>query len=149
MKRIITYVTLFAFIASVISFGTAFAGNEQKELDEINKQIKQSQSQLNAGKKKVKELNNQIKNLESQINAAEKEINDLQSDISATEKKIEAEKEKLAQKEQELAEQNDGLQKRLRTMYKNGDIGCCRFSSARRHYRLYDEYGHGAEDLRL
>jgi murein DD-endopeptidase MepM/ murein hydrolase activator NlpD len=123
VKRVVTYVTLFAVIASVISFGTAFAGNEQEELDKINQQIKQSQSQLNAGKKKVKELSTQIKNLESQINATEKEINDLQCDIEDTEKKIEAEKEKLAQKERELAEQNDGLEKRLRAMYKNGDIG--------------------------
>jgi len=123
LKRLITYVALFAFIASIISFGTAFAGNEQERLDEINRQIKQSQSQLNAGRQKVKELNSQIKNLESQINATEKEISNLENDIIATEKKIEAEKEKLAQKERELAAQNEGLSKRLRAMYKNGDIG--------------------------
>ncbi|HWQ77734.1 MAG TPA: peptidoglycan DD-metalloendopeptidase family protein [Anaerovoracaceae bacterium] len=123
MKRIITYVTLFAFIASVITVGAAFAGNEQQQLNDVNQQIKQSESQLNAGKKKIKELNNQIQNLESQINATEKEINNLQGDISETEQKIAVEKENLAQKEKEMADQNDGLQKRLRTMYKNGDMG--------------------------
>lgn len=123
MKRIVTYVTLFAFIVSVVTVGATFAGNEQQELNDINKQIKQSQSELNAGKKKVKELSNEIKKLEFQISSTEKEIDNLLGDINATEQQIDIVKENLARVEQEMATQNDELRKRLRTMYKNGDVG--------------------------
>ena len=59
MKRIVTYVAMFALFASVLTFGITYAGNEQEELSDINGQINQTQKQLNEGKKKEKQLNTQ------------------------------------------------------------------------------------------
>ena len=61
--------------------------------------------------------------MESQIDATEKEIADLKGDIGKTEQEISIVRTNLAQVEQEMETQNDELQKRLRAMYKNGDVG--------------------------
>lgn len=114
---------MFALTVTLITAGVSYAGNEQQELNNVNKKINQTKSQLNEGKKKEKQLNNQIKQLESQIDATEKEIANLKGDISKTEQQIAVVQGNLAQVEQEMKEQNDELQKRLRAMYKNGDVG--------------------------
>lgn len=123
MKRIVPYVITFALFASLITAGVTYANNEQQQLNDINKQINQTQSQLNEGKKREKQLKNQIKQLETQINATEKEIDNIKGDISKTEREIAVVKQNLAIVEQEMATQNDNLMQRLRTMYKNGDVG--------------------------
>lgn len=123
VKRIVTYGLVFALLAALISLGAAFAGNEQQELDSIHDKIDQTKSQLNEGKKQEKQLTSQIKQLESEINATEKEINDLKGDIGKTEQEIAVVQANLAVVEQEMETQNDELQKRLRAMYKNGDVG--------------------------
>ncbi|HVI42517.1 MAG TPA: hypothetical protein VM577_17830, partial [Anaerovoracaceae bacterium] len=123
MKRIVSYVFMFALIASVITVGVTYADNEQQELNNIHSRIDQSQSELSAGKKKEKQLSSQIKQLETQINAAEKEIDNLKGNINETEQEITVVKANLAAVQQEVATQNDSLQERLRAMYKNGDIG--------------------------
>lgn len=123
MKRIISYVIMFALIVSVISLGVTYADNEQQKLDNLNNQIDKTQSQLNAGKKKEKQLNSKVKQLEIQINKTEKEIESIKGDIGKAEQEITTAQDNLAQTEQEMAVQNDNLQKRLRAMYKNEDIG--------------------------
>ena len=123
MKRIVSYVFISALLAAMITVGAAYAGDEQQELNNIHQQIDQTQSQLNAGKKKEKQLNSQIKQLESQINATEKEIIGLKGDINKTEQQIAVVRSNLAIVEQEMENQNADLQKRLRAMYKNGDVG--------------------------
>lgn len=123
VKRIISYVLTFALVATVITFGVTYAGNEQDQLSDVNSQLNQTQSQLKEGKKKEKQLTNQIKQLESQISASEKEINNIKGDIGKTEQSITTVQGNLAAVEQDMSTQNESLQKRLRTMYKNGDIG--------------------------
>lgn len=122
MKRFLLFVLTFALTASVITIGVTYA-DEQQQLNELNQEINQTKSALKEGQKKEKELNNQIKQLESQINAAEREIEGIEGDIQKTENHIAAVKADLLQVEQEMTQQNDALQKRLRAMYKNGDVG--------------------------
>lgn len=123
MKRIVSYVLMFALVTSVITLGAVYADNEQQQLNDIQNQISQTKAQLNQGKKKEQELGNQIKQLESQINKTQKEIDDIKGDIGKTEQNIAIVQQNLAEVEQEMAVQNASLQKRLRAMYKNGDIG--------------------------
>ena len=123
MKRIVSYVLMFALAATMVTFGVAYGDNEQQDLNNIHQKIDQTQSQLNAGKKKEKQLGNQIKQLESQINATEKEINNLKGDINKTQQEIGVVQGNLATLEQEMDTQNNNLQERLRAMYKNGDTG--------------------------
>ncbi len=123
MKRIVSYVLMFALSISIIALGVTYADDEQQQLNDINSQINQTKSQLNDGKKKEKHLSNQIKQLESQIDAAKTEIDNIKGDINKTQQSIATVKGNLAAVEQEMATQNDSLEKRLRAMYKNGDIG--------------------------
>ena len=123
MKRVVSYVLMFALTASVITLGATYADDEQKQLNDIHSQINQTKSQLNEGKKQEKNLANQIKNLENQIGAAEKEIDSIKGDIDKTEQSINTTKANLKAVEEEMDEQNDSLQQRLRAMYKNGDVG--------------------------
>ncbi len=123
MKRIVSYVLMFALTATMITFGVAYADNEQQELNNIHNKINLTQKQLNAGIKQEKQLSSQIKQLESQINAAEKEIDNLKGDINKTMQEIDVVMDNLAALEQEMEIQNNNLQQRLRAMYKNGDVG--------------------------
>ncbi len=123
MKRIVSYVFIFALTAALITVGASYADGEQQQLNDINQQINDTKSQLNEGKKKEKQLTNQIKQLELQINAAEKEIDDLKGDINRTEQQIAVVQSNLNQVEQEMKAQDEELRNRLRAMYKNGDIG--------------------------
>jgi murein DD-endopeptidase MepM/ murein hydrolase activator NlpD len=123
VKKLVSYALTFVLIASVITLGAAYAGNEEQQLNDLNSQISQTKKELNEGKKKEKQLSNQIKQLEAQISAAEKEIQSIQGDISKTEQSIATVRQNLATVEQEMKEQNNSLEKRLRAMYKNGDVG--------------------------
>lgn len=123
MRRIISYVLMFVLTVTVITVGVTYGGNEQQQLNDVNKQINETKAQLNAGKKQEKQLGNQIKQLESQIKATEKEIDNLKGDINKTLQEIDVVEGNLAALEQEMETQNNNLQQRLRAMYKNGDIG--------------------------
>ncbi len=123
MKRIVSYVLMFALAATMITFGVAYADNEQQELNNIHNKIDQTQTKLNAGKKQEKQLGNQIKQLENQIAATEKEIDNLKGNINKTLQEITVVADNLAALEQEMDTQNNNLQQRLRAMYKNGDTG--------------------------
>ncbi|MDD4565311.1 MAG: peptidoglycan DD-metalloendopeptidase family protein [Eubacteriales bacterium] len=122
MKKFISYALVFVLCASVITLGATYA-DEQQQLNKIHSQIDKSKSQLNEGKKKEKQLGDQIKNLEVQINETENEIASIKGDINKTEQNIAVVKANLAVAEQEMKVQNENLKKRLRVMYKNGDIG--------------------------
>lgn len=123
MKKIVSYVCILALTVSLVTLGAVYGGNEQQQLNDVHQQINQTQSELNKGRKQEKQLSNQIKELESQIGAAEKEINNLNGNIGETEQKIAVVKADLAAVEEEMNTQNDELQKRLRAMYKNDDVG--------------------------
>lgn len=123
MKKIVSYALMFLLIASGITLGVSYAGNEEDKLNDINSKISQTQKQLNEGKKKEQQLNTQIKNLENQIKSVEKEIASIKGDIKKTEKNIDFTLQNLKVVEEEMALQNEGLNKRLRAMYKNGEIG--------------------------
>lgn len=123
MKKIISYLMVFSLIISGITLGVSYAGTEEDELSKVNDKINNAQKQLNEGKKKEKQLNNEIKNLEKQIQAAESEIANIKVDINQTEASVAVVKENLAKVEAEMAEQSDNLNKRLRAMYKNGEVG--------------------------
>jgi murein DD-endopeptidase MepM/ murein hydrolase activator NlpD len=123
MKRIIAYVCVFTLIATMAALGVTYADNEQQELNNVNKQLNLTQSQLKEGKKKEQKLGSQIRTLEKQINATQNEIDNIKGDIDATSQEITVVQANLEQSKQEMDTQNEDLQLRLRAMYKNGDIG--------------------------
>lgn len=113
MRKHISIITIIV-VAFTLCFGTTVAS--AKSLSELQKEIAQKQKELAEGKKKeanlaeeIKDLEKSISNLEDQIKVGEEKLVVLEDDLEAARKKVE--------------EQNENLEDRLRTMYKNGSVG--------------------------
>lgn len=121
-KRILSYVLLFTLIISFGVLGVSFA-SEADKLKDVQRNIGNTQQQLNQGKKEENKLLKQVKELESQMVAKQKEIDTLQGSINYTQQRIDTSLAELATLEVQMSEQNDNLNARLRSMYINGNIG--------------------------
>ncbi len=123
VKQGLSFVLIIAMLFSVLSLGQVFGGNERDQLDELNKKIDNLQNQLKQGKAKEKQLASEIKNLNALIRAAEGEIYDLGKEIKKLAGEIQVVEGELAQKQNEIQSQNKEMGKRIRVMYKNGEVG--------------------------
>ncbi|MDR2089254.1 MAG: peptidoglycan DD-metalloendopeptidase family protein [Clostridiales Family XIII bacterium] len=118
IARILTVCLLFLATAFTVAFAV-----EQDDLDRVRKEISETQAKYSEGKKKENALSSRIKELEAKIKATEREISVIQSDINETQQAIRGVEQSLAEAEAEIAVQNDDLNKRLRAMYMNGEMG--------------------------
>lgn len=123
MKKIISYTLIFVLVLSFGALGLTYGDSSQDKLNDLTQQIKGTKSQLTNGKKMENSLNNEIKSLEGKINLTQNQIEALDGDINATQQKINQALADLSQLEADMNTQNDNLNKRLRTMYKNGSVG--------------------------
>lgn len=122
--KICCYVSILALFCAFFFTNLSYASSSEKdELDKINDQIDDIQSELNQGKKKASALQSEIKALEKNIYAAEVELNSLQKNINSSKILIAQALQELTVLEEEISSQSDGLNARLRTMYKNGEVG--------------------------
>lgn len=96
--------------------GAAFVSAKTESLKDLDKQIKEKKAALKEGKKEEKELMNEIVDLESTIQ-------DLDGEIDNAEDDLEVLTEELREAKRQVRHQNKSLNKRLRTMYKNGSVG--------------------------
>jgi murein DD-endopeptidase MepM/ murein hydrolase activator NlpD len=97
-------------------------GTDQSQLDDIQDQIDDMEQVLSEGKKQASALQAEIRALEKKIYSAEVELNGLQRNINSTKSMISQAMAELATLEDEIAAQNEDLNTRLRTMYKNGEV---------------------------
>ncbi len=97
--------------------------NKKDELSDINNQLGDLNKDLKDGKAQASELQSEIKAAEKQIYSYQVELNSLQSQINSTKAKITQAMNELDQMQAEITKQNDDLNARLRTMYKDGDVG--------------------------
>ena len=123
-----THICSWALLVVLLS-GACFAplgyasNTEQSQLDKIQDQLDDMEQILSEGKKKASTLQAEIRNLEKQIYSAEVELNGLQKNINSTKSMISQTMAELEELEEDIAIQNEGLNTRLRTMYKNGEVG--------------------------
>jgi len=127
-KRVIAALLalLMVFVCTPFSFADSYDDKLKAlktERDAMQGDIKDTQSQLEQGKQKVKQLESEIKTLDNRIYQTEVEINELGLQINDTKTQITEALDRLNKKQAELDAQNDALNMRLRSMYKNGDIG--------------------------
>ena len=115
---------LVVLVAICVGSGLGFAETtSQDKLNELNAQIQKLETQLKEGKTEARTLSSKISKLDKMITAAEKEIDTLQGKIDTTSGKIAQTQKDLEAKQAEINQQNDDMDKRLRAMYKNGDVG--------------------------
>jgi len=120
-------------LALLMLFSTAFMSMTPSFADELDdaksnlkkkqSEIKSTQDALKQGKAQSSALASEIKSLENKIYASEVEINDLEIEINDLKAQIVEKKEELDAKLAEVDDQNNSLNLRLRTMYKNGEVG--------------------------
>ncbi|MBF8983373.1 peptidoglycan DD-metalloendopeptidase family protein [Lutibacter sp. B2] len=121
-KRIV----LFICIVMLIFTGNSFADNSSIEKDKLNNvknTIKDFKDKLSNNKEKEKNVTAQMNTLDAKIDNNQNEIENLNSKISQTKKNIEVAKKELEDATQQVTEQDDIMLKRLRAMYKNGEVG--------------------------
>ncbi len=122
--KVTSYLLVTALCCAVFVTPVSFASSTDKsQLDEIQEQLDDKESELNEGKKKANALQSEIKALEKQIYSAEVELNSLQKNINSTKTLISQTLSELSALEEDIAVQSEGLSTRLRTMYKNGEVG--------------------------
>jgi hypothetical protein len=122
MKKKLAFILIFVMCISLMSVAV-YADNTQQKLNNVNNQIDNVKKQLQEGKKMENALNAEIQQLESKINNSQAKVNAISGDIGATQLKINEASAELARLQDEMSEQNKNLNARLRSMYKNGNIG--------------------------
>jgi murein DD-endopeptidase MepM/ murein hydrolase activator NlpD len=120
--RLVARILTVCLLLSAGGFVLSFAG-EQEDLERIRKEISEAQAKYSEGKKKETALSSQINDLDAKIKASEKEISAIQGDINETQQAIRNVEQSLAEAEAVIAVQNEDLNKRLRAMYMNGEMG--------------------------
>ena len=95
----------------------------QNQLNNKNKQKEQLQEELDQSKKDLEAVQSELNALEQKIYRAEGEIRELTVELNETKEEIVKGLEELEQLKKDIEKQNDDLNARLRSMYKNGDVG--------------------------
>ncbi|MDR2089677.1 MAG: peptidoglycan DD-metalloendopeptidase family protein [Clostridiales Family XIII bacterium] len=120
--KLIARILILCLLFSAGTFALGHAG-EEEDLERVRREISETKAKYSEGKKKESALNSQIQTLDAKIKAAEQEISVIQSDINETQQAIRGVEQSLAEAEAEIAVQNEDLNKRLRAMYMNGEMG--------------------------
>jgi len=125
--RFIVFILVFLLIGGALfsSLIYVFADNVtsmESELDDINSDIAALQKKINEGKSEANSLSSEIKSVEKKIYNVQKQINALTSQVNDTKKKITDTLNELETMQQSMENQNNGLNNRIRAMYKSGDI---------------------------
>lgn len=87
----------------------AYADDLQDQMDEVTKQKEEVSAEMSELTDKVEEAQSEVDTIQQSIDSKQSEINEAEADIEQT--------------KQEIAERQEGLNDRLRTMYKNGSVG--------------------------
>lgn len=98
-----------------------FADMEQK-LQDVQQQMTQQQQQAADAQKKVDSVSGNLQNTQMELDAALNEYRTVDNKLKETEQQIAANKEFLTAAEENLAKSTAILNKRMRDIYKNGQV---------------------------
>lgn len=112
MKKIVAFLLSLTLIISLGFDTVVFAGQLSDKKDELN-QVEQQQE----------EVNNSLDELAGEIEEQKAVVEGLQSEIRNKQEAIASTEEDIKQIKSDIVERRDGLNKRLRAMYKNGSVG--------------------------
>ncbi|WP_371372040.1 murein hydrolase activator EnvC [Sporomusa aerivorans] len=124
--RVRKFVSLgLAVTLGVTVLGTALAdeiGDKQRELEGIQHQMERQQNKMAEAQQQVTSVSGQLQAIQGDLDTAAGEYNTAVSKLAATEQQITANTELLARVEKNLAERTQILNKRMRDIYKNGQV---------------------------
>jgi len=122
-RKTILHVLLYILVLSFLSIGLIFGADERQQLTKVQNEINQTQKELDQGKQREKTLLSQMQDLEHQVRLTQAEIDALRGSINVLQHRIDEAYDDLAALENNISEQNDALNARLRAMYINGNVG--------------------------
>lgn len=123
-KRISIYLLVMLILS--LNIVTAYASNldnlkkEQKDLD---KQIKNTKTQINAIDTKTKDVSKQISELDKKMDQATVDLEKVEKELNSIEENIIKTANELEEAEVTLEDKKDTFNKRIKVMYMNGNVG--------------------------
>ena len=119
----IAYISIVLFIISLTSVFSVFAATESElkaKKDNIDEQIKETNSEIAGVKSQMTSALNQINRLNSQIGTYEDEISELETQLSVLNTQIAEKEANLEEQQKKYDEQQELLKKRLVALYESG-----------------------------
>lgn len=122
-RRSLSILSVMLLIACIL--GTALADEidqKQRELESVQQQMEMQQNKAAQAQQQVNSVSEQLRTIQGNLDVAVGEYNGILSQLEATEQQITANTELLARVEKNLAERSQILNKRMRDIYKNGQV---------------------------
>lgn len=122
-KKILTVAIIGLFAVSILA--TAFADEvdqKQRELENVQQQMEMQQNKAARAQQQVDSVSDRLRTIQGSLETAASEYNTILTKLDATEKQIEVNTAILAKVEKNLAERSLVLNKRMRDIYKNGQV---------------------------
>ena len=122
-KRILSVVLVILLVTSVIA--TALADEidqKQRELENVQQQIETQQNKAAQAQQQVDSVSEQLRTIQGNLDTATSEYNSILSKLAATEQQITVNTALLEKVEKNLAARSQVLNKRMRDIYKNGQV---------------------------
>ena len=117
-------VTLALILVFTMAGGTSiFAESIKNKIGTIENQIDKKEDQIEKNKKKEVDLKNKISSLESTIASTEKDLANIRKEITEMNTKVAKIATRVQKIETKIDDQQNTLDSRLRSMYKNGNMG--------------------------
>jgi len=119
-----TYFLVILLCLSLVvpAYGQSRIEEKQDELKDIEEEIGRSEEELEESKSQEETLLREIREIEAQLERARAELEKINRNIQDTEARIEETKEELSIAEDNLAEQDDLVKTRIRSIYENGTV---------------------------
>lgn len=109
-KKVLSFLLIFVFAFSMVL--PTYAGTK----DDLQNELSGIENQQN-------EVSNRLAEVESDIESLNAKLSALNNDIAAANQKISETEDAIFKKQEDMQNREDGLNERLRVMYKNGSIG--------------------------
>ena len=95
----------------------------EKQQKDLIKQIQQNKNQIKAAENQSKDISRQIEDLDKKMDVASNELDKVELELGNLEKNIEKTVVELEEAEENINEKQDTFNKRMRVMYRNGNVG--------------------------
>jgi murein DD-endopeptidase MepM/ murein hydrolase activator NlpD len=119
---VVLLIVLILSLTIVQAFGQTI-DDLKKQQQNINKQIDKTQKEIKSMQQQTKDISKQIEELDLAVDKAATELQKVEAQLEDLNIKIEKTLEDLKEAENKVSEQEENFNKRLRVMYKNGNVG--------------------------
>lgn len=124
VKKWAKWIALALAVAFLLTSVLPVLANEadQQRLQEVQQQMQQQQSKVAQAQRQVDSVSEQLRIIQVDLDGAQNEYKEIMSRLSYTDEQISINTQILKKAEKNLAERSQILNKRMRDVYKNGQI---------------------------